>query len=258
MGSSQDGGIKNMEPIIRVKNLNKRFEEETSKNTFLAIKDINLEIASGEFFVALGPSGSGKSTLLRIINAFETPTTGEISLMPGIDFADFSFVFQQFALFPWLTVYQNIELGVLHRGLPEKERTKIVKEQLELMGLTKFDGSYPKELSGGMKQRVGIGRALAQNPKVIILDEPFSELDSFTSEELRQDILKIWAEKKLTIIMVTHLIEEALELADRIAIMTPRPGQIERIIKNDLPRPRDKRSKDFFKLYDEIYSVIKP
>ncbi len=246
-----------MTPVIKLQNISKTFKSDVGKST-VALKNIDLEISEGEFFVFLGPSGSGKSTLLKIINGFEPPSSGKITLRPDINLTDFSFIFQQFALFPWLTVRRNIELGIIARDFLKSDLERIVKTELKRMGLEKFAEAYPKELSGGMRQRVGIGRALAQKPKIIFMDEPFSELDSFTAEELRQELLKIWRDTKLTIIMVTHLIEEALELADRIAIMTPLPGQIEKILTNNLPRPRNKRSPKFYRLYDEIYRLIKP
>lgn len=172
--------------------------------------------------------------------------------------SDFSFVFQQFALFPWLTVFQNVELGLLSRNFSAKLRSSKVLTGLERLGLERFAQAFPRELSGGMRQRVGIARALVTSPKIIFMDEPFSELDSFTTSNLRQEFLEIWRQTKPTIVMVTHLIEEAAELADRVAVLTPRPGRIEKILPNPLPRPRQKRSKEFFQLEDELYQLVKP
>lgn len=245
-----------MNSIITLKNLSKSFK--TAIKPLHVLADVDLEIFDGEFFMFLGPSGSGKSTILRIMSGLEKDFSGKVELGPGITRKDMSFVFQEFALLPWMTVAQNIELGLLARNVSESGRHKIIQRELELLGLEKFGHVYPSELSGGMKQRVGIARALATNPKVMFLDEPFSELDSFTAEELRKELLKIWQERKMTVIMVTHIVEEAVELADRIAVLTPRPSRIEKLIINNLPRPRQKRTEEFFGLEDELYRVIKP
>lgn len=243
--------------LLTLKNISKTFQEDRGKK-LMALKDINLEIVSGEFFVVLGPSGSGKSTLLRVMSGLEPNHGGRIEYGSGITPRDFAFVFQQFALFPWLTVRENIALGLRARHQEEHAIQERVARELRRFGLEKFAEYFPKELSGGMRQRVGIARALAVDPKVIFMDEPFSELDSFTAEELRREFLHIWKETRQTVVMVTHLIDEGIELSDRIAVLTPRPGKIEKIVKNALPRPRDKRSQEFFRLEDELYALIKP
>lgn len=247
----------NMEPIIQLKNISKIFKEKDGSQ-LAVLKNINLEILNGEFFIFLGPSGSGKSTLLRIISGLDKNYDGELKLNEQIKTTDLSFIFQQFAIFPWLTIYQNIEIGLIAKGLPEEKIKTIVEKELKQFNLLKFANSYPRDLSGGMRQRVGIARALAILPKIIFMDEPFSELDSFTAHELRQELLEIWRERKITIIMVTHNINEAIELADRIAVLTPRPGKIEKIIENNLTRPRQKRTQEFYALEDELYEIIKP
>lgn len=246
-----------MDPILTLKNVSKTFGEKDEQK-LLVLKDIELEIVSGEFFVILGPSGSGKSTLLRVMSGLEPGYKGKIEYGTGIRPSDFGFVFQQFALFPWLTVFENIAIGLRARHMPEKILRERIKRELQRFGLEHFRDAFPRELSGGMKQRVGIARALVTDPKIVFMDEPFSELDSFTAEELRQELLQIWQERKPTIVMVTHLVEEALKLADRIAVLTPRPGRIEKVLVNPLPRPRDKRSQEFFNLEDELYQIIKP
>lgn len=243
-------------PAISVRNLSKKFEG--NGNALSVLKDINLEIQPGEFFVILGPSGSGKSTLLRAMSGLEKQYTGTIEFGPNIDEGDISFVFQQFALLPWLTVYENIEMNLLAKTMTESERRKAINNELKRFGLKKFASSYPRDLSGGMRQRVGLARAFAPQPKIIFMDEPFSELDSFTAQELRTEFLHIWKESHETVVMVTHLLEEAVELADRIAVLTPLPGQIEKIITNTMPRPRKKRSPKFWKLEDELYRTVKP
>ena len=245
-----------MNPTITLKNINKSFNN--THHHLSVLVDINLTVNEGEFFIFLGPSGSGKSTILRIMSGLEKDFRGKIELADGLTRKDMSFVFQEFALLPWLTISENIELGLLARNIKLTERHKIVKQELEVMGLDKFANSYPRDLSGGMKQRVGIARALATNPKVIFMDEPFSELDSFTAEELRKKILSIWQERKVTIVMVSHMVEEAVQLADRIAVLAPRPSKIEKLITNTLPRPRQKRVQEFFALEDELYRTIKP
>lgn len=241
--------------IVTLKNISKTFKEDRQQLTVL--KDINLEIKTGEFFVFLGPSGSGKSTLLRIMSGLEKDFEGSVSLGEGASSSDLSFIFQQFALLPWLPVFENVEIGLIGRNIPKKEREQKVMDELTKLGLGKFAKSYPKELSGGMKQRVGIARALVTQPKIIFMDEPFSALDSFTAEELRHEVLSIWEKTGTTIVMVTHLVSEALELADRIAVLTPRPGQIKKIVEVKLDRPRQKRSKDFYELEDLLTGSIK-
>lgn len=246
-----------MDTVLTLKNVSKSFQQDGSRK-LQVLHNVNLEIAAGEFFVILGPSGSGKSTLLRIMSKLESKYNGEATYNNRITLSDFSFVFQQFALFPWLTVFENIAIGLRVRRLSEDMIKERVQKELKRFGLERFANSFPKELSGGMKQRVGIARALATDPKIIFMDEPFSELDSFTVQELHEELLNIWKESHQSIIMVTHLIEEALELADRIAVLTPRPATIEKIIINTLPRPRNKRTQEFFRLEDELYSLIKP
>ncbi len=246
-----------MSAILTLKNVSKTFQQN-HKEQLVVLKNINLEIVAGEFFVILGPSGSGKSTLLRIMSGLETKYEGKVEYGNDIKPTDFSFVFQHFALFPWLTVFENIAFNLRARHLPDNKIKERTERELKRFNLKHFSNSYPKELSGGMKQRVGIARAIATNPKIIFMDEPFSELDSFTAQNLRQEFLSIWKEQHQTIIMVTHLIDEALELADRIAVLTPRPGKIEKIVTNTLSRPRNKRIQDFFKLEDELYKLVAP
>jgi NitT/TauT family transport system ATP-binding protein len=245
-----------MSAIITLKNITKYFEEAGLRLPVL--ENISLEIQAGEFFIMVGPSGCGKSTILRIMSGLEKDFRGEVILAPNVSRKDTSFVFQQFALLPWLTVFENVEMGLLSKKMDEKSRHTIVARELKQFGLEKFAHAHPKDLSGGMRQRVGIARALATEPKIIFMDEPFSELDSFTAEELRHELLQIWMDRKPTVIMVTHIIAEALELADRMAVLTSRPGKIEKIVKNTLPRPRAMRSNDFFRLEDQLYSLIRP
>ena len=245
-----------MEHLIELQNVTKVFKEP--KGNLVAVSDINLKINPGEFFVFVGPSGSGKSTILRIMSGLEKSYSGKVILGPGVDRKDMAFVFQQFALWPWLTVAQNIEIGLIARKVPAPVRAERVKAELERFGLEKFARSKPRDLSGGMKQRVGLARAFAVEPKIIFMDEPFSELDSFTAEELQKELLRIWGERKPTIVMVTHIVEDAVELADRIAVLTPQPGKIEEVVVNHLARPRVRRSEEFYKMEDKLYKLIRP
>ncbi len=245
-----------MPPLMKLSHVSKIFTE--GKKSMVALDDISLSVENGELLVIVGPSGSGKSTLLRIMSGLEKEFDGTLTYAKGLSQKDFSFVFQQFALLPWLTVRQNAELGLIARNMPEHLRLPRVMRELKRLGLDKFADHYPRELSGGMKQRVGIARAFASDPKVIFMDEAFSELDSFTAEELRHDLLALWKEKRPTIILVTHLVDEAVKLSDRIAVLTARPGKLEKIFKNTLPRPRAKRSEDFFNLEDKVMNIIKP
>ncbi len=241
--------------LVTVEKLNKYFR---AVSAVPVLQNISFEISQGEFFIFLGPSGSGKSTILRIMSGLETNYEGKIIWDKSIKPNDVSFVFQQFALLPWLTVFENVELGLLEQDKFASSRKQKVGEELKRFGLEKFSLSYPKELSGGMKQRVGIARAFVRHPKVIFMDEPFSELDSFTARQLREEFLKIWHESGETVIMVTHLIDEAVQLADRIAILTPRPAGIEKIVENKLNRPRPTRTPAFWKMEDELYGLVKP
>lgn len=244
-------------PVIQLTNLTKTYTLENKKK-LTVLKNFNLKIAQGEFFIFLGPSGCGKSTALRLMCGLDKEFSGKVEFAPGVSREDTSFVFQQFALLPWLTVEENVAMGLLQKKLSKTEKEKRVKEELKRFRLDTFANSYPHELSGGMRQRAGIARAFATHPKIIFMDEPFSEVDSFTAEELRKELLEIWQERKPTIIMVTHLIQEALELADRIACLATIPSHIKRVVKNTLPRPRNKRSQEFFKLEDTLTAIIRP
>lgn len=244
-------------PVLTLTNVGKTFCGLDGKR-IAAVRDVSLKIREGEFFVLLGPSGSGKSTLLRIMSGLEHVYEGTVTFAHGVTAQDIAFVFQQFALLPWLTVRQNIEFGLLSRGMDAGERRKKSTRVMRRLGLISFADTFPRALSGGLRQRVGIARALVVEPKIIFMDEPFSELDSFTAEDLRKEVLRIWSESGVTIVMVTHLISEAIELADRIAVLTPRPASIERMVVNALPRPRARRSLEAFRLEDLLYRLVKP
>jgi NitT/TauT family transport system ATP-binding protein len=206
------------QPAITLARVSKTFAGNGHAKTF-ALENVSLQIQDGEFFIFLGPSGCGKSTLLRIMSGLETASEGECTLADGIFHRDIGFVFQQFALLPWLTVYENVEIGLIARGIPEAERRPAILHELKHLGLEQFAKSFPRELSGGMRQRVGIARALVTNPKLLFLDEPFSELDSFTAAALRTDLLRIWQERKLTVVMVLGMEQEGI--VERGHIMKP-------------------------------------
>lgn len=221
------------------------------------LRDISFSVKEGEFFTILGPSGCGKSTLLRIIAGMIKSTKGKARFSGGDGNQNLTMIFQSFALFPWLTVYGNVDFGLKMKVVPAKTRHELVMEHIDEIGLRGFENLYPKDLSGGMKQRVGIARALAMNPEVLLMDEAFSSLDAFTADKLRKEILDLWLKDKMTIVMVTHLVDEAIEMSDRVLVMTPRPGRVEAIVDINLPRPRNKRSQDFFSLVDKINDLVK-
>jgi len=213
-----------------------------------ALARVDLTIAEGEFVCLIGASGCGKSTLLRIIAGFEEPTTGEV-LVNGKPIAgpgsDRGMVFQDYALFPWMTVRQNIGFGPRQRSLPRARVEEIAGEFLRLVGLERFADRYPSQLSGGMKQRVAIARVLANDANVLLMDEPFGALDALTREQLQHELLQIWARTRVTILFVTHSVEEAVLMADRVLVMSAGPGRIENDLAIDLPRPREVSSPEF-------------
>ena len=241
-----------------IENVSKVYE--FNGNRVEALKNINLEIEENEFFTVMGPSGCGKTTLLRIIAGLENPTTGRVLLDgrevkgPG---ADRGVVFQQYTLMPWRTVLKNVTFGLELKGIPKKEREEIAKKFIEMVGLKGFENAYPHQLSGGMQQRVAIARTLANDPEVVLMDEPFAALDAQTRAILQNELLKIWEKDKKTVFFVTHSIDEAIYLSDRVAIMTARPGRIKEIIKIDLERPRDKNSVEFLEYRKKIVNILK-
>jgi ABC-type nitrate/sulfonate/bicarbonate transport system ATPase subunit len=233
-------------PHLVVRGVTKRFA--VGDDEIEALSRVDVSIAQGEFVCLIGASGCGKSTLLRIVAGFEEPTTGNVSVHgkpiigPG---SDRGMVFQDYALFPWMTVRQNIGFGPRQRGLPRQEIQSIADEFVKLVGLERFTDRYPAQLSGGMKQRVAIARVLANNANILLMDEPFGALDALTREQLQHELLLIWARTGVTIIFVTHSVEEAVLLADRVLVMSAGPGRIENDIMIDLPRPRDVSSPEF-------------
>jgi|SRR3989344_8429536 len=243
---------------LKVLNVSKNYIVQ--EQIFKVVENVSFEAQEGEFVALVGPSGCGKSTLVRVLIGLEEASGGHVEfegdrLLAGDGRA--AMIFQHFALFPWLTAYENIEFGLKMQGIKATKRKKIVDNLMHEVGLEEFANTHPKELSGGMKQRVGIARALAIDPKLLFCDEPFSALDAFTAETLRDDLLSVWRKRKMTVILVTHLVEEAVEMADKIVVFTPGPGRVEKIVENKLSRPRDKRSKHFFEMVDMVTEFVK-
>ncbi|MGD0976912.1 MAG: ABC transporter ATP-binding protein [Minisyncoccia bacterium] len=239
------------ETVLKIEDLSYRVKEENRKD-FEILKNISFDVGKGEFLSIVGPSGCGKSTLLRIISGLLKPTHGRLE----INVKKMAMVFQNFAIFPWLTVSENIEFGLKMAGMPTKQRRMIVDEKVAEVGLAGFEKKLPKELSGGMRQRVGLARALAVSPELLLMDEPFSSLDTFTAQKLRTDLLNIWEKYGMTIVMVTHLIEEALQMSDRVVVVSKRPSSVKQIHEINLTRPRDMRSEHFFSFIDKISAEI--
>lgn len=240
-----------------IENLSKEFKK--GDNEFSALENIDLTVKSGEFVTILGPSGCGKTTLLRIIAGLETYSGGTASLDgevihgPG---PKRGMVFQEYSLFPWKTVLGNIMFGPLMQGFSKSEAEAKANNYLDLVGLSEFKNSYPYELSGGMKQRVAIARALANEPEIILMDEPFGALDAQTRNNLQNELLRIWQEEKRTIIFVTHSVDEAVFLSDRIVILSKRPGSVKKIIDISIPRPRDRTRPEENAIRNEVLRLL--
>jgi len=244
-------------PHIEVRGVSKRFPIPGGE--VIALKGIDVSIAKGEFVCLLGPSGCGKSTLLNAVAGFSNPTEGTITVdgrtisSPG---PDRGMVFQEYALFPWMTVQQNVAFGLEIKGLPTAAIKARVAELLDMLKLSDFRDRFPKDLSGGMRQRVAIARVLALDPPVLLMDEPFGALDSLTRRSLQDELLRIWSGMKKTIIFVTHSIEESIYLADRIVVMTYRPGTIKADVAVVIPRPRDSSTEPFNDLKRQLSVLV--
>lgn len=235
-----------------VEKLNKAYG--TGSGDIVALKEIDLAIRAGEFISIVGSSGCGKSTLLRIIAGLENGYSGSVKVGgsqiagPGLDRG---MVFQEHRLIPWLSVEKNVAFGL--NGLENGKRETLVREHLELVRLSGFAKAYPHQLSGGMAQRVAIARALVNNPQLLLLDEPFGALDALTKVQMQQEILRIWEVERTTMILVTHDIDEAIYLGDRVVVMSSRPGTIRKVVPIELPRPRDRSSYEFVQIRKEIF-----
>ena len=248
-------------PLLEVKNCKQSYHKDSSAD-LLVLDNVNVSIASGEIVGLLGRSGSGKSTLLRIVAGLLTPTAGEVRWQgkpvsgptPGV-----AMVFQSFALFPWLTVQENVELGLEAQGIAAAEREERGVAAIDLIGLGGYESAYPKELSGGMRQRVGLARALVVHPDLLLMDEPFSALDVLTAETLRTDLIDLWMEGKLplkSVLIVTHNIEEAVLMCDRILVFSSNPGRVASELAVPFPHPRNRLDPAFRQMVDDIYALM--
>lgn len=243
--------------MITLDNISKSFSQEGFEQVVL--QDISLKVGKGEFLCIVGPSGCGKTTLLRMIAGLDSPTKGRILedemeiLTPS---QERGYVFQQYSLFPWLNVLENVTFGLELKGMEEEERLHKAREYLKMVGLSQFENSYPKELSGGMKQRVAIARSLANDPHMLLMDEPFSALDVQTRHKLQEELVRIWKDEQKTVIFVTHNVDEAVFLADRVVVLSRNPGKIIKSFQIELERIRDRTSPRFLELKKEITSFL--
>lgn len=248
--------------VIEVENITKTFPSD--KTTILVLDDVSFPVGKDEFMCIVGPSGCGKSTLLRMMAGLEKPDSGRI-LFNGQPITapsrKIAMVFQLFGLLPWKTALENVEVPLEVLGIAKQSRVHVAEEYLQMVGLEGFENTYPHDLSGGMKQRVGIARALALKPEVLLMDEPFSSLDELTAKTLRELVLNIWRNPALptnTFIMVSHNVEEAVFMADRVLVMSPRPSKVVGEVKVNIPRPRFKylRDPEYFKYVDEVMNLL--
>ncbi|MCU0861232.1 MAG: ABC transporter ATP-binding protein [Methanomassiliicoccales archaeon] len=243
--------------MLSIQNLRKSFPKKDGET--VAIENFSLDVDEGEFICVLGPSGCGKTTLLRIIAGLEDPTSGDILLNgtpilgPG---SDRGMVFQDFALFPWRTVRKNVEFGLEIKRVPPEKRKELSQRYIDLVGLKGFENYHPNQLSGGMKQRVGIARALANEPMLLLMDEPFGALDAQTRNLMQKELLRIWSETKKTVLFITHSVDEACYLADKIVVMTTRPGMVKETFEVSWERPRDRVSVEFANLRKKILAEL--
>jgi NitT/TauT family transport system ATP-binding protein len=251
-----------MASFIEAQNLSLCFRPK-NREPVTALTDLNVTVARGEFVSIVGPSGCGKSTFLNILLGLIKPDSGTLELN-GMPIAgpsqERAMVFQEFGLLPWRTVAANIELGLELKGTPTVARAQRVTELIKLVGLNGFENHYPHELSGGMKQRVGLARALATEPQVLLMDEPFAALDAQTRDLMQTELLQIWERTKKTVLFVTHSIEEAAYLSDRVIVMTARPGRTKDVLRIELPRPRDyemRLTAEFNEIKSRIWEVLK-
>lgn len=244
---------------VRVESVSKVFPSaDASAGETHALDNVSLSVSAGEFISIVGPSGCGKSTLLRLITGLDKPDSGELWVgnerITGPS-AERGLVFQDPNLFPWLTVSRNIQAGLVARGVLKEKRHEVA-EFMRLVGLESFANAYPHHLSGGMAQRISLARALINHPKVLLLDEPLGALDAFTRMRMQDEVLRLWQARKTTMLLVTHDIDEAIYMSDRIIIMSPRPGRIEHALTVSLPRPRQRNSAEFLKLRGEILEML--
>ena len=248
-------------PILELRGVQKSFDRGMG-NTLRVLEDINLDVRPNEVIALIGPSGCGKSTILRIFAGLIEPTKGQVRYrgkkQSGLN-SNVSIVFQGFALYPWMTVEANVEAVLRAKGVDEATLKERTNKAIRMVGLEGFEEAYPRELSGGMKQRVGMARALSVDPEILFMDEPFSQVDALTAEGLRAEILDIWDDRErnpASILMVSHDIKEVAYMADRIVVLSANPGRVRTIVENPLPRPRDTRSPEFLRLVDKLHDII--
>jgi len=245
---------------VRIENVGKRYPGGRGQGAVQALADVTFEVDPGEFVCLVGPSGCGKTTLFRIVAGLEESTEGTVYLddrqveKPN---PSMGIVFQEYHLFPWRTVRGNVAFGLEKTGVPAEERDRRVEHLVDLVGLEGFEESYPKSLSGGMKQRVALARALAVDPALLLMDEPFGAVDAQTREMLQGELLDIWGQTGKTVLFVTHDVEEAVTLADRIVVMEKEPGSIREIVPVDLPRPRSRTDPEFGEYYERVLGLIR-
>lgn len=243
---------------LEVRDLSQSFPRDDG-STLTVLENVSFDVKDKEFVCILGSSGCGKTTLLRLIAGLDTARSGSI-VLEGEEIAGTSpkvgFVFQEYSLFPWRTVIDNIAFGPEMKGVSKEERYKVAERYLELINLTQFRDSYPSELSGGMRQRVAVARALTLDPVLLLMDEPFGALDAQTRNMLQKELLRIWEKTQKMIVFITHSVDEAVYMADRIIVMTPRPGRICRNFEVPLPRPRDRTSVEFAQVRREVLDLI--
>ena len=243
--------------MLTIANVSRVFESESGRVE--ALRNINLEVFDKEFLCFIGPSGCGKTTLLRIVAGLDQPTSGEVFLDGRVIKSpdpEQGMVFQEYSLFPWRTIIDNIAFGLEMKKVPKEERRRIALKYLKLVGLEAFGRSYPYQLSGGMRQRVAIARALANDPKVLLMDEPFGSVDAQTRNFLQGELLRIWCETRKTVLFITHSIDEAVYLADRVVVLSARPGQIREIIEVDLERPRLRTSVEVNVIRERLLGLL--
>ncbi len=242
---------------LEIRNLSKTFS--TEEGEMAALENISIEVTPAEFLCIIGPSGCGKTTLLRMVAGLDHPSSGEI-ILDGKEVKgpspDRGMVFQEFSLFPWRTVLKNVEFGLEIKGVGDKARREIAEKYIELVGLQGFENHYPYELSGGMKQRVAIARALATEPSILLMDEPFGSVDAQTRNILQEELLEIWKRTKRTILFVTHSVDEAVYLADRVAVMSARPGCLVKCLYIDIPRPRKRTSMEVNEFREQLLMLL--
>lgn len=247
-----------MGPHVEVDGVTKFYA--TQEKQLHALHDVSFGIERGEFVCIVGPSGCGKSTLLKIMAGLDQPSSGEVRIQGGTvrgPHSKISMVFQAFGLFPWRTVLENAAYGLEMRRVPRPERQEIAKQYLEMVGLGTYEHMYPKQLSGGMKQRVGIARALAVDPEVVLMDEAFSAIDEVTADVLREEVQEIHRETGKTFVLVTHNLSEAIELADKVVVLSSRPAKVKKILSVGLERPRDRTHSVFIHMHKDILHLLK-